>query len=437
MDEEHYYIALDFGSSKTAAMIARKDEVGKINILDVEHVGRGEGVQRGSIQNPTLAAKEAKAALDKIGNCSFLTGKKIAYVIAGLTGYSFQTRPAHAATSSNRDVELTRERMNELENTAINHLDLDDREKVYEMIEQEFMIDGALAPALEGNKYQEIEARYQAVIGKVDMDKRIKQAFQNITLSNKSFFAPAQTAMAASTPDEQELGCVVVDFGAHTTSVVVIKDNIIRHAAVIPVGGNIVTRDLTSLLLGENVAEKLKKQYGCALVDKVTELGVTQVLHDNGQKKIDLRDSAKIIEAREDEIMDMVCGEIDKSGYWSELKAGIIITGGASKMKFLDNLIEIKTGMNVRHADWKHLISSSTKELFVAPENALMIGLINSAILSDSDNCVIQKTQETTDSTLEATAKTDKTPVTTKKEKDIFSRLSERLQKSLFDNDTV
>ncbi len=435
MDDEHFYIAIDFGSSKTTAMIAQKDDVGKIHILGVERAGSGEGVQRGSIQNPKLASNEAKAALDKIGNYSILTGKKIACVIAGLTGYSFHTHKAHAASMSNRDVELTKERLNELENTAIDHLDLNEREKVYEMIEQEFMIDGALAPALEGNKYQEIEARYQAVIGKVDMDNRIRQVFQSLKFANKSFFAPSQTAMAASTPNERDFGCVVVDFGAHTTSVVVIKDNIIRHAAVIPVGGYTVTRDLTSLPLNENVAEKLKTKYGCALVDKMAELGVNQVQHGNG--KTDLRDATKIIEAREDEIMDMVCGEIDKSGYWNELKAGIIITGGASKMKYLGDLVEIKTGMQVRHADWKHLVSSSTNETFVVPENALMIGLINSAILSKSDNCVIQKTQEATEAIPQATAKTDKTPVTSKKDKHILSKLADHLKNSLFDNETL
>ena len=442
MSEGKIYVALDLGSSKTSAIIAETDSLGKIHIIGVETTEKADGVERGSIQNPSLAADDAKIVLDKIRNYAVLSGKKITSVVIGLTGYSFRTLSTHTAASHNNDMELTKEMRKELEQDAAEKLQLEEREHVYEMIDQEFEMDNGIVDAKIGSKFQEIDARYIAIVGRVGLDSRIDEVCQELSLENIRFFGPSQTAMAAINDTERELGCAVIDFGAQTTSVVVIEGNKIRHAAVIPVGGQTVTRDLKSLLILEKSAEKLKKQYGYALVEKANESETKRVIiPEEVKRNVDLRDVSKIIEAREDEILDMVCGEIDKSGYWGKLKSGIVITGGASKMNSLKELISLKTGMTVRDADWKHLVSTSTNEMFICPENAMLIGLVNSAILANSDDCVASDEKKkiedvATTPTESKTAKTPKKP-TKEKKKNFVDNLTNMMEGLLFDNDKL
>ena len=149
------------------------------------------------------------------------------------------------------------------------------------------------------------------------------------------FVAPMALAGCVLTDTEKRSGCALVDFGYGTTTVAVYKGNLLRHLAVIPLGGNNITQDLCSLQIDEDEAEGLKMKYGSAYSDLSSEELAKNLLVNNG-RTIEERLLVDIVEAREEEILSNVAAQIRNSGYQDKLLAGIVISGAASNVKNLD-----------------------------------------------------------------------------------------------------
>jgi len=161
---------------------------------------------------------------------------------------------------------------------------------------------------------------------------------------------PIASASAVLTSDEKEAGVAMVDIGGGTTDVAIYYDGILRHTAVIPFGGDVITRDIKegcSIL--HRHAEKIKVQFGTALGDAAPEDQVVSIPGISGRepKMISLRFLSKIVQARMEEIIDQVSYEIDNSGFANKLGAGITVTGGGALLKHIRQLIAYKTSYDV------------------------------------------------------------------------------------------
>ena len=147
------------------------------------------------------------------------------------------------------------------------------------------------------------------------------------------------TANAVLTESERRSGCALIDFGADTTTISVYKNNILRFLTVLPLGGNSITRDITTLQMEEEEAERLKKAYGDALYEEDPEQEEATCKLDDDSRTIKVADLNNIIEARAEEIITNVWNQVQLSGFEDKLLAGIILTGGAANLKNLDEML--------------------------------------------------------------------------------------------------
>ena len=254
-------------------------------------------------------------------------------------------------------------------------------EEIIHVIPQNFIVDnetGVKNPI--GMCGRRLEANFHIVIGQVASAKNIEKCIRKSGLNVKDLILePLASSDAVLTSDEKEAGVVLVDIGGGTTDVAVYYDNIIRHTAVIPFGGNVVTKDIKegcSIL--HRFAEQLKLQYGSALGDIAPEDKVVSVPGISGRepKEISFKSLAYIIQSRMEEIIDAVNFEIQSSGYADKLSAGVVLTGGGAMLKHLPQLVKFKTAMDVRIGLPNENLSGSSREEINQPMFATSVGLI-------------------------------------------------------------
>lgn len=416
----NYIVAIDLGSSKVSGMVAQRNEAGLLNILAVE-TEPSLGIRRGLVINHSEAANCVSRIVKKLQNRVKLD---IGKVYVGLGGHTLKTVLNKVPAVFDGEQELTQEHLNSFykqceelsfENSA-----------VYEIQEQEFILDGEQVFNPVGCTCSHVEANYLMVIGKPGINDRICKCVERIPKGLAGLFtAPIAISESLVTADDKELGCAVIDFGAQTTSVVVYADHYIRHMAVIPLGGNTVTQDIRDLQVTAADAEKLKKNFGFALVSLDKEPKSITIKSSIGEKTIHTRELNSVIEARMDEIIDMVCEEIYKTGYFEKLGAGIIITGGASQLRGLDELLTVKTGMLVRTGDYSSLLAPETDKQFITPANNLMVGLLNFGY----ENCVVEEDKAPVELEAVAAPKKPQKDKSTKKNplKDFGEKMSQML----------
>jgi cell division protein FtsA len=197
--------------------------------------------------------------------------------------------------------------------------------------------------------------------------------------------APLAAAEAALSEDEKELGAILLDIGAGTTKLAVFHEGIMIHAAVIPFGGEVVTRDIKE---GYSIlpkwAEQLKVQYGQALGDFADERKVVTIPGHNGwePKEISFKSLAFIIQARMEEIIDSVYYQIEKSGIADQLGSGIVISGGTAGLNNLVSLVKFRTGMDARLA-FPVIRPANKPKDFVDSDDLTALGLLNMALEKD------------------------------------------------------
>lgn len=190
---------------------------------------------------------------------------------------------------------------------------------------------------------------------------------------------PIASADAVLTEEEKEAGVVLVDIGGGTTDVAIFHEGIIRHTAVIPFGGNVITEDIKEgCTIMKRQAEKLKQKFGSALASESQENEVVAIpgLRGRSPKEITLRNLASIIQARMEEIIDLVHYEIRNSGYEKKLIGGIVVTGGGSQLRHITQLFEYVTGMDTRIGYPTEHLANTNNEAIKSPMYATGIGLV-------------------------------------------------------------
>jgi len=375
--KEQYVAAIDIGTTKIVAIVGKKNENGKLEILGLSKA-LSKGVKRGVVLNIEETVNAIQTTVDDVQKRSGISFSEVFVGIAGQHIKSLKTRGYIMREAF--DDEIKKEEVFRLiEDMYKIHVDIG--EEIIHVIPQIFIVDnetGVKSPI--GMCGRRLEANFHIVIGQVAAAKNIEKCIRKANLNVKDMILePLASADAVLTEDEKEAGVVLVDIGGGTTDVAVYYDNIIRHTAVIPFGGNVVTKDIKegcSIL--QRHAEQLKIQYGSALGDIAPDDKVVSIPGISGRepKEISFKSLAYIIQSRMEEIIDIVTFEVQNSGYADKLAAGIVITGGGAMLKHLPQLMKFKTAMDVRIGlPNEHLAGTGRNEIN-QPMYATSVGLI-------------------------------------------------------------
>lgn len=374
-------VGLDIGTTKIACFVGRKNEHGKIEILSM---GKAEslGVSRGMVSNIDKTVISIVEAV-KLAEQRAEGELKINVVNVGIAGQhinSIQHRGIRTRNTTDTTKEIAQRDIDLLVEDMY-RMAMPPGEQIITVLPQEYIIDneqGIKDPV--GMNGVRLEANFHIITGNVSASKNINKCVERSGLTVKDIILePIASADAVLTDEEKEAGVVLVDIGGGTTDVAIFHEGIIRHTAVIPFGGNVITEDIKE---GCNImrryAEALKVQHGSALASENTanEVVVIPGLKGRPSKEITLLNLASIIQARMEEIIEMVYYEIRNSGYEKKLIGGIVVTGGGAQLKHITQLFEYITGMDARIGFPNEHLSNTNDEVMKSPIYATGIGLV-------------------------------------------------------------
>ncbi len=253
-------------------------------------------------------------------------------------------------------------------------------EEIIDVIRQDTYVDGELATNPVGMLGSKIETNFHVIIGQTSAAKNIIKCIQSAGLDmDYMILEPIASAQAVLDEDEKDAGVVLIDIGGGTTDIAIFKDKKIQHTAVIPFGGNIITEDICSgCSIIKHYAEEVKVKFGSALASENRDDEVVSIPGIRGRdpKEISFKSLAHIIQARLEEIFELVKYEIQKAKTDNQLIAGIVLTGGGAMMKHIQQLAEFKTGLEVRIGyPNEHLNQTEMKELS-SPMYSTSIGIV-------------------------------------------------------------
>lgn len=378
-------VGLDIGTTKIACFVGTKNEHGKIEIISM---GKSDslGVSRGMVFNiiKTVssiqdAVLQTKANFEKNKNNVELIIRDVNVGIAGQHIKSFQHRGV--LTRKSTENEISQADVDELIEDMY-RLALEPGEQIIHVLPQEYIVDneqGIFDPI--GMSGKRLEANFHIITGRIDAAMNINKSVEKSGLEVKGvILEPIASAEAVLSEEEKEAGVVLVDIGGGTTDVAIFHDGVIRHTAVIPFGGNIITEDIKEgCQVLSRQAELLKVKFGSALSSESAENEVISIPGIRGQapREITVRNLAAIIQARMEEIIEHVYYEINNSGFERKLIAGIVVTGGGAQLKHITQLFEYITGMSTRVGlPTEHLASTNDLDLLASPMYATGIGLV-------------------------------------------------------------
>jgi cell division protein FtsA len=260
-------------------------------------------------------------------------------------------------------------------------------EEIIHVLPQEYKVDGQAEIKEPIGMYGgRLEANFHVVVGQVSSIRNIGRCIKSSGLKMANItLEPLASSNAVLSIDEKEAGVALIDIGGGTTDLAIFKDGIIRHTAVIPFGGNVITEDIKEgCSIIEKQAELLKVKFGSAWPgeNKDTEIVSIPGLRGRDPKEISLKTLSKIINARVVEIIEQVFLEIKNYGHSEQknkLIAGIVLTGGGSQLKHLKQLVEYITGMDTRIGyPGEHLAGDSNKN--TSPMFSTAVGLLMNAL---------------------------------------------------------
>jgi len=377
MESSEIIVGLDIGTTKIAAIVGQQSEFGKIEIL-----GHGKtesiGVKRGVVSNIENTVQSIKTAIEEAEQKS---GAEIKYVNVGIAGQHIKSLQHRGSIiRENNEVEVSQKDIDTLLHSMYN-LNMSPGEEIIDVIPQEYIIDneqGIRQPiGMLGNS---LEANFHIIIGQTTAAKNIYKCVKKAGLEVVDLILePIASSAAVLSEEEKEAGVVLVDIGGGTTDIAIFQDGIIRHTAVIPLGGDIITEDVKEgCTIIRKHAEELKVKFGSALANenKDEEIVAIPGLRGRPPKEISLKNLASIVQARMEEIIEHIYYEIKNSGFEKKMIAGIVLTGGGALLRHAAQLTEFMTGMDTRIGYPNEHLAKDVPDEMASPMFATGIGLV-------------------------------------------------------------
>ncbi len=380
-------VAVDIGTTKICAIAGVRNEYEKIEILGMGTV-QSLGVSRGVVSNIDKTVKAIKSAVEMAEKAA---KKKFKKVHVGIAGQHIKSIHHHGLlVRGDAYSEITKEDVEKLIDD-MHKIVLPPGDKILHVFPQEFTVDDEseiMDPI--GMSGVRLEANFHIITGQMTASRNILRCVEKVGLEVKTMtLEPIASAKSVLTEEEKEAGVALVDIGGGTTDITIFQDGIIRHTAVIPFGGNIITSDIKQgCTVMHDQAEKLKVKFGSALADEVYDNRIITIpgLKGRDPKEISERNLARIIQARLEEILDYIRWEIKRSGFEKKLIGGIVLTGGGSMLKNINLLTEFHTGFNARIGiPVDHLAHGYSSQL-ASPIYSTALGLLLIALEQSKEN---------------------------------------------------
>jgi len=441
MKENMISIGLDIGTTKIVAMIGQTNEYNKMKILGVGK-SISLGVHRGVVNNITQTIQSIQQA---VSEAEEISGIKVDGVTVGIAGQHIRSLQHSDYITRNNSEQVIDETDIEKLINQVHKLVMLPGEEIIHVLPQEFKVDGQAEIKEPIGMYGgRLEANFHVVVGQVSSIRNIGRCIKSAGLDLDGItLEPLASANAVLSNEEKEAGVALIDIGGGTTDLAIFKDGIIRHTAVIPFGGNVITEDIKEgCSIIEKQAELLKVKFGSAWPGENKENEIVSIpgLRGRDPKEISLKNLSKIIHARTVEIIEQVYLEIKNYGHEEQKKkliAGIVLTGGGSQLKHLKQLVEYVTGMDTRVGYPNEHLAGDTDKNVTSPLYATAVGLVMDGLSkieknttenlelenSNEEDGVIESNEE--DNSKEKEQKPEKTKI---KRESFLDKLTKNLQ---------
>lgn len=385
-EHENIMVGLDIGTTKICAIVASIDEQNRINILGVGKA-QSDGLNRGVVVN---IDKTVNAIKDAIAQAELASGIQVNSVNVGIAGDHIRSmRSKGVITINNKDNEITARDVERLLEDC-QQIMLPTDQQILHVIPQEFVVDGqdGISDPV-GMSGMRMEAEVHIITGLVSAAKNMYRCVEKAGYQVADLILePLASSYSVLDDEEKEAGVVLVDIGGGTTDLAIFQDNTIRHTAVVAIAGQKVTDDIRlGLSVLDDQAETLKRKHGECYADMIQEDEVITVPGIAGRPPKEITKSilAKIVQARMEEILEIVGIEIKRSGYADAMSAGVVITGGGSLVKNICPLANEILGLDAK-VGIPMGITGGLKEEVNSPIYATGVGLVMHALKSGTAN---------------------------------------------------
>lgn len=371
--EKNLIVGLDIGTSKVVALIGEINADRTIDIIGLGHQP-SRGLKRGVVVNIESTVQTIQRAVEE---AELMAGCQVHAAYTGIAGSHIRSLNSHGIVAI-KDQEVTQADIERVIDAA-RAVAIPADQKILHIIPQEFIIDsqeGIREPI--GMSGVRLEARVHMVTGAVSAAQNIVKCVRRCGYNVADvILEQLASSHAVLNEDEKELGVCMVDIGGGTTDIAIFTDGAIRHTAVIPIAGDQVTNDIAiALRTPTQNAEDIKKNHACALVELVEAGDFIQVpsVGERPQRKVSRHDLAQVVEARYEELFNLVKAELRRSGFEDLIAAGIVLTGGASNARGVLDLAEKVFRMPVRLGVPQQV--NGMKDVINNPIYATSVGLL-------------------------------------------------------------
>jgi cell division protein FtsA len=372
--EKNLIVGLDIGTSKVVAIVSEVDQDGVAEIIGIgSHPSRG--LKKGVVVNIESTVQSIQRAIEE---AELMAGCQIHSVYAGIAGSHIRSMNSHGIVAI-RDQEVAQSDVDRVIDAA-RAVAIPADQKLLHVLPQEFIIDdqeGIRQPI--GMSGVRLEAKVHLVSGAVSAAQNIIKCVRRCGLEvDDIILEQLASSYAVLTEDEKDLGVCIVDIGGGTTDIAVFTDGSIRHTAVIPIAGDQVTNDIAvALRTPTQYAEEIKVKYACALTQLASPEDTIEVpsVGERPARRLARQTLAEVVEPRYEELLTLVQAELQRSGYEDLIAAGVVMTGGSSKMEGVVELAEEVFHMPVRLGVPTNV--SGLAEVVRNPVYATGVGLIH------------------------------------------------------------
>jgi len=346
-NKERIVVGLDVGTAKICAVVAAVDDSGKCEIAGIGTTP-SKGLRKGVVINIDTTVDSIKKAIEE---AELMSGIPIQGVYAGIAGGHIKGFNSHGVVAV-KNKEVSKKDVERVIDAAQAVAMPLDREVIH-ILPQEYIVDdqdGIIDPL--GMSGVRLEARVHIVTGAVTSAQNIIKSCHRAGLDVLDIvLEPLAAAKAVLSEEEKDLGVALVDIGGGTTDVAIFNGGSIKHSAVLALGGSNLTNDIAyGLRTPATEADKIKRQFGCALIEMIEDDDEVEVLGVGGHKPrhISRRALAEIVEPRAEEFFDLINREILKSGFEDRIASGVVLTGGTVIMEGMTELAEQVFNLPVR-----------------------------------------------------------------------------------------
>lgn len=430
MEHTKIIVGLDIGTTKVCAIVGRKNEYGKLEVL-----GMGKAFSEGVVRGIVTNIDKTVIAIEKaIAEAEEKSGIDIKIVNVGIAGQHIKSAIHHGSiTRESGEKEITIEDLHRLTNDMYRIVTPPGSEIIHVM-PQDYTVDyeeGIKDPV--GMTGVRVEADFHVITAQTHAINNIYKCVRRAGLEVENLvLEPLASSLAVLSEEEKEAGVCLIDIGGGTADIAIFHDTIIRHTAVVPFGGNIITADIKhGCKVMEHQAERLKTKFGKAIAEEANIKEVISIpgLRNRPPKEISMHNLARIIEARMEEIIEFIHTEIITSGFQDKLAGGIVITGGGVQLQYAKQLFEYMSGFDTRIGYPNEHLGKGKVDTIKSPMYATGVGLVLAGFKALDYREEYHKTsQKTTTYAPKLSSKKEKRGI------DFFKRIIDKTKELLIDD---